>query len=451
VNAPGSRGWLVALVVLAAVFPVGVLIAPALWPSRSHQPAVSGRLNAPVLLITIAGLRADRLHHLGYGPEITPNLDRLAEQGQTFRTCWAQSNQSAASAAALLTGQCPASTGVSRSGERLKPGQETLGSIFAAGGFRAVALVANPELQDSGLAAGFDIWLSRPGASAFDVVHEGMVQIEIAPDSPWLVWLDFADLLPPYGGADLDVAAFAPEAPPGFGASPEDYDLTDADLAARGWGPREIGWLATRYDAALLRLDAALGHLFDALASQNRLETLIVCVAGLRGERLDERPPRRFVHGVDLFESSLRVPLLFRLPAQESRGLVTTRLAQLIDVGPTLADLALRRDWQTAQGRSLKPVIQSQVMVDKAVFADGFVEPEGGGAPQRAAAVRAAIGKVNVKGILDADGRLLDAFRFPDDPQELKSFPVAAQQAELLGKQWAAALGDQAGCVPLPK
>ena len=76
-------------------------------------------------------------------------------------------------------------------------------------------------------------------------------QIDDAHDGPWLLWLDFADLLPPYGGAQLPVADFAPGAPAGFGSTPDDYDLSDEKLAARGWGEQQLGWLDARYDAAL--------------------------------------------------------------------------------------------------------------------------------------------------------------------------------------------------------
>jgi arylsulfatase A-like enzyme len=448
VNPTGSRRWSFALLALALLFPVGWVVLPRLWPARSHMPVVRGPLNAPVLLITVGGLRADRVHHLGYEREITPAIDRLAEQGISFRTCWAQSNQSPASAGALLTGRCPLRTGLLAAGDKLKSGHETIAEVFARNGFRTAAVVADPELLNANLEQGFEAWEPRAGQGSAAIVDEALRQVDAAGDRPWLLWVDFGDLLAPYGGAELDPAAFAPDAPPGFGAAPEDYDLTDATLAARGWGEQQLAWLDARYDAALARLDGEIGRLFEGLSARNRLETSTVCLAGLRGERLAERPPRRFTHGVDLFEGSLQVPLVFRLPAQEARGQRIARLAQLIDVGPTLIEIALKQPWRTTSGRSLKPVMQDLTQVNKALLAQGFVQEAPGEPPRAATAVRFGAGKGVVKALVGADGALLSTFRFADDAGEQHSLTLAGEQVSHLVQQWTAALGDQSTCVP---
>ncbi len=442
--------WLAtaALVTLALVFPAGALLQPWLCPSRSHMPAVSRQLVAPTLLITVAGLRADRLHHLGSAREVTPALDRLAEQGVSFRACWSASNQATASAAALLTGRCPSRTEVHAAGQRLKPGHETLAERFAAAGYATAAIVSNPELLDVGLEQGFASWDARPLAPADEVVDAALQRLRADADRSFVLWLDFSDLLQPYGGPGLDTAAFAPDAPPGLGSTPDDYDLTESELAARGWGARELAWMSARYDAALSRLDAAIGRLLAGLQELGRLDLMTVCLTGLRGERLDERPARVFAHGKDLFEGSLRVPLILRLPGQQSRGLRPTRLAQGLDVAPTLVDLWLRQEWQGPVGRSLKTVIQSQYVVNKAIFAEGLVQPDPNAPPRPALAVRTATGKTNLKVVLDEDRRILGAFRFPEDLEERASLSLAPQQLELLETQWAQALGNQAGCLP---
>jgi hypothetical protein len=437
-----------ALIALALAFPLGAVLLPRLWHARSHMPAVSRQLVAPTLLITVAGLRADRLHHLGAARDVTPALDHLAEQGVSFRACWSASNEARASAAALLTGSCPGRTGVHGPGDVLGPAHETLAERFAAAGYATSAIVGNPALLDAGLEQGFASWDARPMAGAYEIVDAALRRLAEDKDRAFLLWLDFADLLHPYGGPDLPTSAFAPDAPDGLGATPADYDLTESELAARGWGPRELGWMSARYDAALLRLDAALGRLQDGLRALGRLELMTVCITGLRGERLDERPARAFTHGSDLFEGSLRVPLILRLPAQQSRGLRPTRLAQGIDVAPTLSDLWLRSAWREPVGRPLKPVILSQFVVNRAIFAEGLVQPDPGAPPRPAVAVRTATGKSSLKTVVDAERRLLGAYRFPDDLEERHSLQLAPQQLQVVLDQWREALGDQAGCLP---
>lgn len=437
-----------ALVALALALPLGALLQPWLLPSRSALPAVPRQLNAPVVLVTAAGLRADRLGHLG-GRAATPALDRLAEHGISFRTCWSASNQETASAAALLTGRCPSRTGVRAAGDVLKPGHETLAERFAAAGYVTAAVVSNPELLGAGFEQGFAGFEARPLAGADEVVEAGLAHVRAAADRPWLLWLDLSELLAPYGGAALDVADFAPDAPAGLGSTPADYDLTGQELAARGWGERELGWMTARYDAALERLDAAVGRLVAELEALNRLELSTVLVTGLRGERLGDRPARVFTHGHDLYEDSLRVPLLVRLPGQASRGLLCSRLAQGLDVAPTLADLWLRKPWDGVQGRSLKTAILSQYVVNKGLFAEGLVQPDPAAPPRPAAALRFSPGKGQLKLVLGLDGEVLGAYRFPEDAAERDGLAVRREQVEHLRAQWQAAYGEQAACLPV--
>ncbi len=56
-----------------------------------------------LVLISVDGLRADRLGLPGLGP--TPNLDRLAAEGLSCSLSFSQSNESLFSHAAMLTGR----------------------------------------------------------------------------------------------------------------------------------------------------------------------------------------------------------------------------------------------------------------------------------------------------------------------------------------------------------
>jgi arylsulfatase A-like enzyme len=57
-------------------------------------------------------LRADRLGALGYRRALTPNLDRLAEDGTLFGNCYVPCARTAPSLASLFTGQWPQSHGI---------------------------------------------------------------------------------------------------------------------------------------------------------------------------------------------------------------------------------------------------------------------------------------------------------------------------------------------------
>jgi arylsulfatase A-like enzyme len=64
------------------------------------------------VLITVDGLRADRLAAYGGPRGTTPNIDTLAERGIVFERAYTHSPQTLPAHAALLSGRLPFDTGV---------------------------------------------------------------------------------------------------------------------------------------------------------------------------------------------------------------------------------------------------------------------------------------------------------------------------------------------------
>ena len=376
--ARGERLATIVLLALALTLPVGALAQPWLFPSRSALPAVPLLLDAPLILVTVAGLRADRLHHLGHAEAVTPVMDGFLRTGTSFEFAWANSNDERATTATIMTGLCPAESGVRGPHDVLPNPVQTLGERARDYGYATGAVLANPALIGANLEQGFRYVEVAGGATADAAFARGLALIDGKLGQRYVLWIDLGDLLAPYGGPQLDLSAFAPEAPAGFGASPDDYGLDARARAARGWSDVQTRWLARRYDAAVASLDAALGRFMAALEQRRQLETLMLVVAGTRGERLDDRPGPVGAHGIDLYDASLHVPVLVRQPARYLGGQLTDRLAMSIDLGPTLAELGLHQAWTGVRGESLAPVLRSGKPVRTALFAEGQVESEDG-------------------------------------------------------------------------
>ena len=198
-------------------------------------------------------------------------------------------------------------------------------------------------------------------------------------------------------------------------------------------------------EAPAFHVDDALGRLFDALNADGRMEMATVCVTGLHGQH-SRLPDRAGMTHADLTEAVTRVPLLLRLPGRQSRGLVLARLAQGIDIAPTLADWWLREEWSAPTGRSLRPAIVAQRVVNRIAITDGWLaDPTGGRA---AVAVRCASEGSPLKVLLADDGTSLGAFRLASDPGERQSLSLSAAQLAALRAEWTEALGPQAACLP---
>ena len=100
----------------AATFFYAGTITWAAWlpearpPRRSPERAADSSPN--ILMIGSDTLRADRLSALGYRRALTPNIDRLAEQGVLFENCYVPCARTAPSLISLMTGTWPHTHGI---------------------------------------------------------------------------------------------------------------------------------------------------------------------------------------------------------------------------------------------------------------------------------------------------------------------------------------------------
>jgi arylsulfatase A-like enzyme len=124
--------------------------------------------------------------------------------------------------------------------------------------------------------------------------------------------------------------------------------------------------VAAQY-ACVSFVDAQVGVVLDALDRSKLWDDTIVVLLGDHGFHLGE-------HGLwrkdTLFEEAARAPLIVASPGDRKRGTATRSLAELLDLYPTLTDLAGLPRPPGLQGASLVPLID---------------EPAGAGRDQKAA------------------------------------------------------------------
>lgn len=110
------------------------------------------------------------------------------------------------------------------------------------------------------------------------------------------------------------------------------------------------------YHACISFIDAQIGKVLDALEKSGQWENTIVVLTSDHGYMLGEK----FMWGkVMLFEESVRVPLVVRVPGLTQAKSISEGLVELVDFFPTLAELCKVTPPQELQGTSFVPMLRN--------------------------------------------------------------------------------------------
>ena len=309
-----------------------------------------------VLLITLDTTRADRLPPYGFGDATMPALDRLAREGVVFDQATTVAPLTLPAHTSLLTGLLPPRHGVRENASApLADRHVTLAEILEARGYHTGAFVGSAILDpDRGLRQGFQEYgriphetgetlpqagraVQRRGGA---VVDDAIRWLERVGDAPFFLWAHLYDPHRPY------------EAPEPFASRHNPYI------------------------AELAYADSQIARLLDTLEKRNLLDRVVVVVTADHGESLGEH--RELDHGVFLYESVLRVPLIVRAP-----GLAPRRVADVVrltDVMPTILDL-LRLPVPELDGTSLVDALRGRSLPEFEAYAESLYPQRHGWAP----------------------------------------------------------------------
>ncbi len=276
-----------------------------------------------LVLITLDSVRADRLSFLGGKGATTPNLSHLAAESIVFDHAYAQAPGTVVSHATILTGSYPQNTGLSEIGGTLSASLPSLPDVLKNQGYKTAAFVGSIELDPwNGLAQGLD-----RGFQSYDAGFRPAVPGDSKP--------------PVTDRSGAEVAAHAA-----------------AWLAKNGQGPFFI-WVHINnasaahagYSAALTAADAAVGKLLAALKAQKLDANTAIVVVADHGQSLGAHGEEG--HGIFLYDETIHVPLLVKLPEAQTAAKQVTAKVRLVDVAPTVLEIAGIPVPSQMQGQSL--------------------------------------------------------------------------------------------------
>ena len=298
------------------------------------------------MVVTFDTTRADHLACYGHDGVRTPVLDDLAAAGVLFEQALAPIPITLPSHASLMTGKVPFAHGVRDNGLFvLGDEQTTLAEALRAEGYRtAAAIGAYPLLGRFGIGQGFELFDDHVASRYEDLYGERVFPKErlffderqaARVNEAVLPWLEEHHRDPFF----LWVHYFDPHHPH---EPPPPYDQIYAhDL----------------YLGEIAYADESLGTLLDQLRRLGVWDRTLVVFTSDHGEGRGEHDES--THSLLLYESTLHVPLIVKVPG----GAAGTRVSQrvgIVDVLPTVLDLLDLPLPEGLQGESLRPHLEGQ-------------------------------------------------------------------------------------------
>ncbi len=374
-----------------------------------------------ILFIMADQHRFDYLGSAGASFLNTPNLDRIAECGVRFTQCTTNSPVCAPARIGLATGLQPSRLGSVDNSSFLPRSVQTYYQRLRDHGYRVGCIgkldLAKPDhyngrygdrpcvfgwgfthpeecegkmhagssptpigpytyyLQEQGLLQAFyedyrkrsaKGWIKDAShdsvlpVAAFEDVYIGRRAAEwiasIPDDFPWHYFVSFVGphdpFDPPTEYADRYRQAEMPDA------------IRDSMEGKPAWvrnrarimQPEEIAVARRQYCAAIQLIDDQIGLMLDSLERRGMLENTYIIFSSDHGEMLGD-------HGLYTksvaYESSLRVPFIIAGPGIEW-GRVSDALVELIDINPTICELASLPAQENIDARSVAPILRGE-------------------------------------------------------------------------------------------
>ena len=366
--------------------------SPLLLPPSSLPPLPRQGKPRNMIFILSDDHRYDFMGFMGKpGFLQTPNMDRLASQGAHLQNAFVTTSLCSPSRASVLTGQYSHKHGVVDNNTMVPRGTVFFPQYLQQIGYET-AMIGKWHMGDQNDAPrpGFDHWVSFRGQGAYydptlnvdgkretvngyisDILSDyAIAWLKKERDKPFFLFLShkavhamfepakrhlgrYDDVVLPYPRSMTYTTAMLEDLPRWVQAQRHSYHGIDFMFE----GEMDFDTFYRRYCETLLGLDEGLGRVLDALDDLGLEQSTLVMYMGDNGFSLGE-------HGLidkrQMYEESIRVPLLARCPELIQPGTRIAGMIQNIDIAPTLLAAAGLPVPEHMDGLSFLPLLQGE-------------------------------------------------------------------------------------------
>lgn len=321
-----------------------------------------------IILVTVDSLRADHLGCYGSSQATSPNLDQFAGESTLFKNAFSNGPNTPHAFPAIMA----AKSSLTSNKLGLFDAPVTLPEILRSAGYTTLGFnAANPYVSrffhyDRGFDEFYDyLDFSVPTDASSEnkngsiisipeldlnrylvseeAIHakarlEGQLNrdcftaIRRVKEEPFFLWMHFMDAHFPY----LPQV----EAQLALGIEPalkeENFKLNTRVRENMTLSPESLVRIVQLYSAAVRQLDFKLGELFQHLRQLDLFDSALIVITADHGEEFLEHGDLQ--HKSKLFEELIRVPLLMKLPGNQSSSLRSDRVS-LMQLAPTILSI----------------------------------------------------------------------------------------------------------------
>lgn len=325
-----------------------------------------------IVMFAVDSLWADHMSCYGYHRLTTPHIDKFAKSGVLFENFFSPHIPTTPGYASMLTGMDCFSTQVValRHKGGLPDQVATLPEILREAGYQStcIGFGGNPSSRGFDNYLHYDGWMpdetgKAPKAENLNEVAIPELERLAKSGEPFFLFMRHMDphspYLPPppfdqmfYSGDPCDpskdsirpVLEFKPFAEYFKSWMPE--GITDAD------------YVIAQYDGAIAYMDACIQRILTRIDELGLAENTLVIINSDHGETLMDHECYFDHHG--LYECTLHVPLIMRLPGVLPEGVRIPGISLQQDLVPTILELAGVDASRSFDGKSLLPLIRGE-------------------------------------------------------------------------------------------
>ncbi|MDD4888810.1 MAG: sulfatase [Phycisphaerae bacterium] len=286
----------------------------------------------------------DSGRHFGcYGATIeTPNIDRIGHEGVLFENAFCSAPQCSPARGSMLTGLCPHRNGLiglTHRGFRLHADVPRLPALLATAGYHTLLFGLHHEEPDAHQ-MGYRRVLGGPDRTIRDVLPEVEAFLASQPPQPFFACVGFSESHRPF--------------------DPARYPMDNPDeMIVPEWLPDEP---AVRTDVAELNgtirgVDEAVGRIDSGLAAAGLANNTLLVYTTDHGTAFPYAK-------ATLFDAGLGVALVARGPGGFIGGRTVHELVGMMDLTPTLLEVAGANVPDNLDGRSVLPLLAAGQSVE---------------------------------------------------------------------------------------